>query len=116
LRKDKQIARCEAEKEVYGATHADLGAYLLGLWGLPVGIVEAVALHHEPYKAIQREFSPLAAVHLANTFEHQQSSGPETAQVLAPLDMQYVEEVGIADQIADWQNELAPQPELAEAA
>jgi HD-like signal output (HDOD) protein len=31
-----------------GATHAEIGAYLLGLWGLPYAIVEAVALHHTP--------------------------------------------------------------------
>jgi HD-like signal output (HDOD) protein len=30
-----------------GFTHGGLGAYLLGLWGLAPGIVEAVAFHHE---------------------------------------------------------------------
>lgn len=29
-------------------THADEGAYLLGIWGLPYSIVEAVAYHHDP--------------------------------------------------------------------
>ncbi len=36
------------EKNRLGATHADVGAYLLGLWGLPNQIVEAVAFHHRP--------------------------------------------------------------------
>lgn len=31
-----------------GFTHGGAGAYLLGLWGLPPGVVEAVAFHHEP--------------------------------------------------------------------
>lgn len=37
-----------AEKSTWGATHAEIGAYLLGLWGLPFQIVEAVANHHAP--------------------------------------------------------------------
>jgi HD-like signal output (HDOD) protein/ActR/RegA family two-component response regulator len=37
-----------AEREVYGVSHAELGAYLMGLWGLPWPLVEAVALHHSP--------------------------------------------------------------------
>ena len=38
------LRRDEAE---LGFTHGGLGAYLLGLWGLAPGIVEAVAFHHE---------------------------------------------------------------------
>ena len=38
----------ECERQMTGATHAEIGAYLLGLWGLPYPIVEAVALHHAP--------------------------------------------------------------------
>ena len=39
------LRRDEAE---LGFTHGGAGAYLLGLWGLPTGVVEAVAFHHEP--------------------------------------------------------------------
>ena len=35
------------EREVLGFTHGELGACLLGLWGLPMTVVEAVALHHD---------------------------------------------------------------------
>lgn len=38
----------QAESEVLGVTHAEVGAFLLGLWGLPFRIVEAVANHHQP--------------------------------------------------------------------
>ena len=40
--------RLEVEREVLGTTHAEIGAYLLSLWGLPDVISEAVALHHTP--------------------------------------------------------------------
>lgn len=38
----------EAERATFSSTHAEVGAYLLGLWGLPHPIVEAAALHHRP--------------------------------------------------------------------
>lgn len=36
----------DAEKQILGVTHPQVGAFLLGLWGLPDTVVEAVALHH----------------------------------------------------------------------
>jgi hypothetical protein len=42
------ISEYGAEQQVLGVTHAELGAYLLGLWGLPYAIVEATAYHHLP--------------------------------------------------------------------
>jgi HD-like signal output (HDOD) protein len=38
----------EAERATFSATHAEVGAYLLGLWGLPHVIVQAAAQHHQP--------------------------------------------------------------------
>ena len=38
--------RCPEE----AVTHAEVGAFLLGLWGLPSPIVEAVANHHSPLR------------------------------------------------------------------
>lgn len=35
------------EQEQFGASHADVGAYLLRLWGLPFSLVDAVARHHD---------------------------------------------------------------------
>ena len=55
-----------AEENTFGANHADVGGYLLGLWGLPVPVVEAIALHHNPAQCTYTGFSPLTAVHAAN--------------------------------------------------
>ena len=41
-----QLSLPDAERSLYGITHAEVGAYVLGLWRLPPVIVEAVALHH----------------------------------------------------------------------
>lgn len=45
---DTTCSVLERERAEFGATHADVGAFLLGIWGLPFSVVEAVATHHEP--------------------------------------------------------------------
>ncbi len=42
-----------AEYTVMKTSHAELGAYLLGLWGIPGNIVESVAFHHNPSKLLE---------------------------------------------------------------
>jgi HD-like signal output (HDOD) protein len=45
----ESLPLADCERRTIGATHAEMGAYLLGLWGLPYPIVEAVAVHHTPF-------------------------------------------------------------------
>jgi HD-like signal output (HDOD) protein len=49
-----------------GASHAEVGAYLLGIWGFPYPIIEAVAHHHQPRRVAQRQFDVLAALAIAD--------------------------------------------------
>ena len=56
--KDGNISFSEAEKKIFGATHAEVGAYLAGLWGLPDPIVEGLAFHHQPAKCQARDSAP----------------------------------------------------------
>jgi len=46
--------------------HAEVGAYLLGLWGFPSHIVAAVALHDTPSLRADKGFDLTMLVHLAN--------------------------------------------------
>jgi putative nucleotidyltransferase with HDIG domain len=61
----------EIEKEIIGTTHAEVGAYLLSLWGFNEQIIEAVHLHQYPNLTINDEPDVLTSVYLANIFEHQ---------------------------------------------
>jgi len=65
LANERGLPLWEAERMVLDATHSEVGAYLLGLWGLPYPILEAVAFHHDPAPAAQTEFDLLAAVAVA---------------------------------------------------
>lgn len=67
-------SRSEAEKEVLGTDHAEVGACLLQGWHLPEGIVEAVANHHHPVLESRPRLSVVA--HLANYIAHLAGSAP----------------------------------------
>lgn len=55
-----------AERAVFGVTHADVGAYLLGTWGLPDSIVQAVSEHHRPLTGTE-QIDAASAVRIANS-------------------------------------------------
>jgi len=59
------------EQEVLGATHAKVGAYLMSLWGFNDLSMDAVCWHHSPEKLSTEYFTPLTAVMLANSFDHE---------------------------------------------
>lgn len=62
----------EAECEIFGTSHAEIGAYLVWLWGLPDPVAEILALHHYPFR--DAEASPaVAAVHFANALVNRDS-------------------------------------------
>lgn len=62
------------------AHHAEVGAYLLGLWGFPNPIVEAVAFHHEPSHASEKGLNLAGIVHIADRLIHQRWE-PSSAQI-----------------------------------
>lgn len=90
----------EAEREVFGTTHAEVGSYLLWLWGLPDSVVEAVAFHHHPSHSQAGSFGPIAAVHIANVLAELQPDGISAAG--NELDSAYLARLGIGEQLAAW--------------
>jgi HD-like signal output (HDOD) protein len=56
----------DCERAATGATHAEIGAYLLGLWGVPYPIVEAVALHHAPAAVTPHGYDLLGALTISH--------------------------------------------------
>jgi len=63
-----------AEKQVLGCSHAEVAAYLLGLWGLPQAVVEGVAWHHEPSRTRCNSFSTVIATHVASIYHEQKDA------------------------------------------
>lgn len=101
-----EAAPCEIEKQIFGADHAEVGGYLLGLWGLPVPVVEAIALHHRPNHAAEKIFCPLTAVHVADSLAHEQSATDKTGSC-GQLDTDYLGELQLGDRIGPWREATA---------
>jgi HD-like signal output (HDOD) protein len=57
----------ELELELFGVTHADVGARLLAIWGLPQTIVDVVQYHHDPGSAPEPCRRLASIVHVADT-------------------------------------------------
>jgi HD-like signal output (HDOD) protein/ActR/RegA family two-component response regulator len=90
----------EVEMERGGTTHAEIGAHLLALWGLPHEIVECVAYHHTAPGGEPR-LDAAAAVHISEALLAEQRTGAPLVQ--APgLDPEYVERLGVADRLPGW--------------
>ena len=56
------------EIDEFKCSHALLGAYLAGIWGANVNIVEAIAFHANPSLIKKKKLSPLSIVHFAGVF------------------------------------------------
>ncbi|GAX59515.1 signal transduction protein [Candidatus Scalindua japonica] len=120
-----------AEHEVLNTSHAEMGAYLLGLWGLPIGIVESIAFHHHPSRLIGHEFdvsgvafevgekyekpidssgstsldvkeyAVLTAVHVADALINQKDCDSDTTE-FKYIDMRYLKALGLVEKLPEW--------------
>jgi len=79
------------EREIMGVDHGVVGGYLLGLWGFPLGLCEAVAYHHRPEMLGDRKHPVLACVHMAQHFTRALARGNKNMDSLADgLDMAFL--------------------------
>ncbi|HIJ89827.1 MAG TPA: HDOD domain-containing protein [Deltaproteobacteria bacterium] len=65
LSRQKKISRLEAERELLGLDHAEVGSWLAKSWNLPNKLVEPIACHHDPQLAKEEKQSS-AIVHFAD--------------------------------------------------
>ena len=91
-----------AEEEIQGISHAEIGAYLLGVWGLPYPLLEAAAYHHRPAALHQKSFSELTAVHVASALVESRMSHGNEGQC-AQIDLAYLESMGVRDRLEEWE-------------
>jgi putative nucleotidyltransferase with HDIG domain len=83
------------------AHHAEVGAYLLGLWGFPNSIVEAVAFHHTPSQASEKGFGLSGIVHVADRLVHLRSENP-SASIVPGLQPEYLAGLGLEYCLPKW--------------
>ena len=98
------------ERERLGCTHAEVGAYLMSIWGLPFSLVHAVAFHHHSSESTETEFSCLTAVHAANAIVRSTDATPSNPD--GEIDTNYLDHLGLREKEAVWRGLHQPAMSL----
>ena len=96
LSRKEGIPLFQAELEIIGVSHDNLGGYLMHLWGLPTAIIESTSYHHEP-EMLDAEggMTVLKAVYLADQLDHLTSTGRGDGVMPRP-NMIYLEDLELS--------------------
>jgi HD-like signal output (HDOD) protein/CheY-like chemotaxis protein len=100
--REENLPVWQEEEKILGANHAQVGAYLIGLWGLSPTIAEGVAYHNCPSTCPDENISfVLTALHVANVLERE--PGSDTEFVENNFDFEYLKKLGLIDRLPHWQ-------------
>ena len=88
----------EAERRELGVGHSEVGAYLLGLWGMPYAVIEAVAHHHHPGRITTERCDAVTAVYVADALLEELDGGEDASGV----DLDHLASLGLAGRLEDW--------------
>jgi putative nucleotidyltransferase with HDIG domain len=87
------------EEKLIHISHAEVGAYLLSLWGLPYTVVEAVAHHHHPRRMPQSRVDMPLVVYLSNLLAHERGATAKGLQL--PEIVELLEQTGVAGKLSE---------------
>jgi HD-like signal output (HDOD) protein len=84
--------------------HARVGAYLIGQWGLPMPVVQAVAHHHDRRPAERRELELVDALALADQLVQAAAAkhDADRRRILATIDRDALAALGVANRLEAW--------------
>jgi putative nucleotidyltransferase with HDIG domain len=88
------------------AHHGEVGAYLLGLWGFPNSIVEAVAFHHVPSHGTTVGLGLAGIVHIADRMTHARRRGASASADFG-LEPEFLKNLGLEHRLPQWSRALA---------
>jgi HD-like signal output (HDOD) protein len=91
-----------AEAKIIGTTHSSVGAYLLGLWGLPDDILYATAFHHFPDQQPASELNSTTIIHIANALAHNSNDIHQSQGIVDGLDYEFLQKAGHLKCVEQW--------------
>ncbi len=102
-------SQAEAEYVRLGISHAEIGAYLLGLWGINSVAVEAIAHHHRPSRVMHAGLDCSLAVYLSDLLARELELHPDgfREEYLSETDRVELEAVGLLDQLPEFWDRAA---------
>lgn len=94
---DNDQAYVQTEMSVFKTNHSEVGAYLTGIWGFPLPIVNAIYYHHQPSMIEEDGLGPATAVYVANILAGK--SGQD-------LDMDFLKKQGLDSRVDEWMEQI----------
>ncbi|MBI4804827.1 MAG: HDOD domain-containing protein [Desulfovibrio sp.] len=92
-----------AEREILGATHAEVGAYLMGLWGFSSSHIETVCWHHTPQRQDSQTLSPQLSVYAANVLDHEMVR-INSGYALRPFELETRDLEDTSERLKNWRS------------
>ena len=89
------VSRLDAERQVLGIDHGELGGHIVRHWALPERVAAAISHHHEPSAA---HGTICDVVHLANGIAKLAGYGPLIAEIDGPIDRQVLHRLSFSPQ------------------
>jgi HD-like signal output (HDOD) protein len=96
-----------AEMQIIQTSHAAIGAYLLGLWGLPEAIIESAAYHHTPNARALKELDIPIITHVANSLANAGPALSNPKAVIDTLDYADLQQAGLLADLEIWRRACA---------
>lgn len=102
IAQEDKISMAEAELISEGFTHADVSGYLIGLWKLPMTVVEAVTFHHSPELLLTGASEAAVAVYAANIIAQEACPGQSGNPFVPEFDQELIDQLQLAEKLKEW--------------
>lgn len=90
----------ETERRETEASHAAIGAYLLGLWGFPDEVLHAIEHHSTPRECPEPGFGTVVIVHVANALAREFAA--EVGRPARPVDVEHLKALDFEHRLPVW--------------
>ncbi len=109
LASEEGLPTWQSETRLFGTSHAEIGAYLLGLWGFPTPVVDAVLRHHRPAESTAQDALRfcVASVHVADGIQHLHDHDLTHVDPRNLWDRDFLESMALTDRLDAW-SEMVP--------